>query len=578
MPPPATSLSLRNLDASYKRAMVEEQLGNIDRAAALLTEVLQRRPTYPDAAARLSRLLARYQIDDFGVLASAGLRAALLGRGVALQPIVDAGFSWIAMQDAAWVSGISNIAKGKLSERDLGLSLISGHHATATLGCEFLHLCLRRGIVKNSGVERLLTGLRAAILMDRRNSCFEDRDIANLMLALMVQGWNNDHAWAETPEEMAALAALQIDRAGLLTGEPNSTRAFLCAALYRPLEEIVSPPLGIADVRQLKPRSLRETLEPQIMEQARLRAAGRAIAAIKLISDATSLKVASQYEAAPYPRWQTLQHSSPGAIHRFLKRLMLPGQRLAFMNGGFDVLIAGCGTGQQALMTASAYGPKARLQAIDLSRASLAYASVMAARERIGNVFFIQADILDAGLLDRDFDIIECVGVLHHMADWRVGWRALLSRLKPFGLMNIGLYSARARQGLRDLRGEPDYPGAGCSNATARTYRRSLLLRDDATSSGYLKLSRDFHSLNTFRDLALHESEAHVTIEEISAFLDETGLIFCGFSLEDGVKQEFADAFPASGRPGRLADWASFERRNPHTFDSMYRFWVARRE
>jgi SAM-dependent methyltransferase len=158
------------------------------------------------------------------------------------------------------------------------------------------------------------------------------------------------------------------------------------------LEEIVLPPFGVADVRHLKPRSLRETLEPQILENARHLAIGQVIPAVRPISDATSLRVARQYEAAPYPRWQTLQHSPPGAMRRSLTRFFAP-ERLAFMDGDFDVLIAGCGTGQQALQSANAYGPKARLLAMDLSRASLAYASRMAERESLGNVSFIQGDI-----------------------------------------------------------------------------------------------------------------------------------------------------------------------------------------
>jgi hypothetical protein len=188
----------RNLDLPYNLAIVEEKLGHIHRAAALLTEVLQRKPSYPDATARLSRLLARYQIDDVGVLAPAGLRAALVGSSVALQPIVDAGLSWIATQDTAWVNGIRNIATD-ISERDLGRSLI-GQRTTSALGHELLHLCLRRGIVKDIGIERLLTGVRAAILLDCRSSLFGYRDLTNLALALIVQGWNNDHAWAEAPE------------------------------------------------------------------------------------------------------------------------------------------------------------------------------------------------------------------------------------------------------------------------------------------------------------------------------------------------------------------------------------------
>lgn len=574
----AIALDSGNFDLQYNLAVVEENLGHIGKAASLLIQVLQRKPPSPfTAASQLSRLLTRYRIDDSEVMTPAGLVIALQTRDVALQPLTEAGLQWLSTQNADWRDGIDRIARGELSELEAGRAVLGKLRHLGRAEHEMLCLCLREGIVKSIENERLLTGMRAALLLDGGRTFFSDRDHFNIALALMVQGWNNDHAWAETSQETAMISALKIDRAALPVGDMEATRAFLCSALYRPLEEIVTPPLAAQDMRALKPKSFRETLSTQVMERTARDAAARSIPAVGALSDETSLKVARQYEISPYPRWKTVQRSRPGALQRYLGRLM-PADRFAFMNGECDILIAGCGTGQQALMSATAHGPMARLLAIDISRASLAYASVMAAREKITNVSFAQADILDVAQLGRRFDLIYCVGVLHHMADWRAGWRALLSCLKPSGLMNIGLYSATARQGLRDLRDEKDYPGVGCTDAAARIYRRSLLLRDDETPASYVKQSRDFHALNTFRDLVLHESEATVTIEEIAQFLDEEGLIFRGFTLDKNVLQEFATMFPAAAPVGTLADWASFERLKPHTFDGMYYFWAEREE
>lgn len=574
----AIALDAGNLDLRYNLAVVEENLGHIGKAASLLIEVLQRKPASPFAAAsQLSRLFTRYRVDDGAVLTAAGLSTALQTRDIALQPLTEAGLQWLSTQNADWRDGIRRIASGEMSELEVGRAILGKLRHLDRAEHEMLCLCLREGIVKSIDSERLLTGVRTAILLDSGRTLFDDRDHFNLALALMVQGWNNDFAWAETSQETDALSALKIERTALLAADMPTTRAFLCAALYRPLEEIVSPPLGVDDMRALKPKSFRETLSTQILERADRDAAAKSIPAVGALSDATSLKVARQYEASPYPRWNTVQRSAPGALQRYLGRLM-PADCFAFMDKECDVLIAGCGTGQQALMSATAHGPKARLLAIDISRASLAYASVMAAREKITNVSFLQADILDAARLERRFDLIYCVGVLHHMADWRAGWRALLSCLKPSGLMNVGLYSATARRGLRDLRDDKDYPGAGCTDSAARIYRRSLLLRDDETPASYVKQSRDFYALNTFRDLVLHESEATVTIEEIAQFLDDEGLVFRGFALDVNVLQEFTTLFPAAAPAGTLADWAAFERLKPHTFDGMYYFWVERQD
>ena len=247
------------------------------------------------------------------------------------------------------------------------------------------------------------------------------------------------------------------------------------------------------------------------------------------------------------------------------------------MDAAFDVLIAGCGTGQQALQAASAYGPLARIIGLDLSLASLGYAADQARTHGINTVTLQQGDILDSGLLDRDFDIIECVGVLHHMADWRQGWCELLRRLKPSGIMYLGFYSAVSRADLKALRNDPTYPGPGCSDAAARTYRRDLMMRGDDAQGSALKTSRDFYALNAFRDLVLHESEAHVSLAEIDDFLQQNNLVFRGFTLEGQVVADFKTAFPDHPLPGRLEDWAAYEIAHPRTFDAMYRFWIERR-
>jgi SAM-dependent methyltransferase len=570
----AMALDSRNFDLPFNLAIVEEQLGGIDRAAQLLTTVLARRPSYPGAAARLSRLLARFQVDDPNCLEPAGLAAALATPEVAYQPIIDAACDWLCGVDPSLGHVAARIAGGQLAERDVGAACFT-KRLDDGFKSELLLLCLRKGIIKHPALERLLTGARAALLLDCAPERFEDRHITDLALALMVQGWHNDHAWAVTDAETAALDGLEIDRGKLLAGEREATRHYLCAALYRPVSAILVPPLAADEAHRLKPRSLREAIEPHVRELARQQAAGQSIATLRPLADATSRKVADQYEAAPYPRWTSLHVSAPGSLKRSLAG-HFTADRLAFMDGAFDVLVAGCGTGQQALQAAAAYGTGARMLAMDLSRTSLGYASDMAARYEMPNIAFNQGDILDAPLLDREFDIIECVGVLHHMADWRAGWRALLQRLKPAGLMYIGLYSAISREGLRALRREPGYPGPGCSDDAARAYRRDLLLRDAPAPGADLKISRDFYALNAFRDLVLHESEAHLSLAEIEDFLAANGLVFHGFTLEPGILDAFAGEFPASGRPGRLADWAAFELRHPRTFDAMYRFWVAR--
>ena len=68
-----------------------------------------------------------------------------------------------------------------------------------------------------------------------------------------------------------------------------------------------------------------------------------------------------------------------------------------------DILIAGCGTGQHSIGTATRF-KDAKVLAIDLSLSSLAYAKQT---EELGieNLEYLQTDILDLCQLNKQFDL-----------------------------------------------------------------------------------------------------------------------------------------------------------------------------
>ena len=119
-----------------------------------------------------------------------------------------------------------------------------------------------------------------------------------------------------------------------------------------------------------------------------------------------------------------------------------------------EILIAGCGTGRHSIAVARTY-PDARILAIDISRASLAYARRKTREEGLSNIEYAQADILDLGTIARSFDRIEACGVLHHLADPRAGWRGLIGLLRPAGVMRVGLYGELSSP--FDRRGTPHH-------------------------------------------------------------------------------------------------------------------------
>ena len=110
-----------------------------------------------------------------------------------------------------------------------------------------------------------------------------------------------------------------------------------------------------------------------------------------------------------------------------------------------DILIAGCGTGKNSIDAAMLF-PHARVLAIDISLASLAYAKRKTREAGLKNIDYGQADILKLGTLGRIFDRIEVGGVLHHLADPEAGWRVLVS------------FCGRRRDGCRPLQRDRSPP------------------------------------------------------------------------------------------------------------------------
>jgi SAM-dependent methyltransferase len=217
--------------------------------------------------------------------------------------------------------------------------------------------------------------------------------------------------------------------------------------------------------------------------------------------------------------------------------------------------------------------------AIDLSLASLVYAARRAKDQGVQNVTFAQADILELGGLGRHFDIIECVGVLHHMESPLDGWRVLLDRLRPGGVMKVGLYSEMARREIaieqasdawRQITPDPD---------GLRGYRHDLIKRHHNQTPGLSSIvnSRDFSSMSEFRDLLFHVQECRFSLPVIEMILEELGLRFLGFELskEDGATR-FREAYPEASAWASLSKWHAFEQANPDTFGGMYQFWVER--
>jgi len=108
------------------------------------------------------------------------------------------------------------------------------------------------------------------------------------------------------------------------------------------------------------------------------------------------------------------------------------------------ILDAGCGTGNTSISLAKHFR-KAQYLGIDISDISISIARDTAKMEKIPNLIFRQWDLLKSLENEASFDIILCLGVLHHTADMQRVLNNLRMMLKEDGELYLWIYGRHGR-------------------------------------------------------------------------------------------------------------------------------------
>lgn len=447
----------------------------------------------------------------------------------------------------------------------------------AMLSDPYLCLGLRMLAMRDLDFERVLTFLRRALLAlatEEQALSEKENDINRLgpfSCALAEHCFFNEYVFDFIAED-ETLAERAIQRAA--DPATPAARARFCltmAACCTPLSEIItsrpqlSPP-RLAALRCDAPPEFNALCLLQLDEPLEERAIAPQIPVFRKISDGVSQKVRDQYEENPYPRWRRTILQGAEANHAaFLRPL--------------KILVAGCGTGRQPIDVHYAY-PNAQITAVDLSRASLAYAIRKTREAKIDKITYMQGDILDLGQMDTRFDLIMCSGVLHHMQDPEKGLAVLTGLLAPGGQINLGLYSELARKQVVEARNyahEKGWQGSATGIRALRAHVAALPGTDPmrhVLSKGF-----DFYTMSSCRDLLFHVQEHRYTLPQIREILDRHALSFLYFStIQADFLQLFRKENPQAGACLDLDLWNAFEQANPDLFYGMYQFYVCSKE
>ena len=253
-------------------------------------------------------------------------------------------------------------------------------------------------------------------------------------------------------------------------------------------------------------------------------------------SQRISEAVAKLYDTYPFPPEPLLDEPPPGYNWRWnwlTAYAFCTGQKPASQE--IRILDAGCGTGVGTEYLVH-LNPDAAVVGIDLSAGALAVAKERCQKSGATRVEFQHLSLFDVDQVPGEFDLINCVGVLHHTPDPMGGIQALAQKLAPGGLLHIFVYGELGRwevrlmqESIALLQGEQrgnyqDGVALGRQLFAALPEKNRLRQREQERWSW--ENQRD----ECFADMYVHPQEIDYNVNTVFELIDASGLEFVGFS------------------------------------------------
>jgi ubiquinone/menaquinone biosynthesis C-methylase UbiE len=198
----------------------------------------------------------------------------------------------------------------------------------------------------------------------------------------------------------------------------------------------------------------------------------------------------------------------------------------------YRILDAGCGTGNTSISLAKHF-KEASLLGIDICDTSLSIARKAADKEKINNLFFRQWDLMEPLQNEDSFDIILCLGVLHHTADMQRVLDNLKMKLEKEGELYLWIYGQHGRyhhslnQRLLNIllktRPLPSSPVQFVSDFIFSKKNDSILEDLVGSESKNLMLKKVFENQIWIADQFLNPNEKLLDMEGIMILLKSSG-------------------------------------------------------
>ena len=228
-------------------------------------------------------------------------------------------------------------------------------------------------------------------------------------------------------------------------------------------------------------------------------------------------KVLEFYRSLPFNFFSNATEASLAIMRRNQIKTYPDLHRVLDARRERDVLDVGCGAGWFANSCSHHYGH--RVTGFDFNAVAIRQArGVARLLKGAGGIDLFVADVFEVDL-DRRFDIVNSIGVLHHTEDCHKAIRRCVRWLRPGGYLHLGLYHDRGRRPFLDHFRRMQERGASVAEMFEEFQRLEFPAEDRV------------HLYSWFRDQVLHPHETQHGYAEIAALLEEEGLTVLSSSL-----------------------------------------------
>ena len=451
----------------------------------------------------------------------------------------------------------------------LDKSLLSLDFVKKALKKELFLLTLQKSLFRDKFLEKFLCHIRKEFLLFLKGKSEKlIIEFLDFIISFAQQSFLNEYLFFQSNDEIKIINDLKTK----IEEDKNISEIEISIlACYLPLN--VSKIISNKLVNYSSKNNLfNDLIQIQIKDPLTEEELKKSINSFDTISDNISKKVRKQYEENPYPRWRYTNITPKNNFLSILNNNIYPNKINSSNNNlKRDILIAGCGTGQQLVSKASY--ENSDILAVDLSLSSLSFAKRKMQELNHSNIEFLHGDILNLKNLNKKFSVIECVGVLHHLKDPEEGLEVLLNILEPNGYLKLGLYSDYARKHIVEARKLIKKHDFDNNISSIRNFRE--IIKNDKENKTLQKLNYnyDFYSTSNVRDLIFHVQEHRYTLPKISKLLKKYDLEFLGFT-NSSIKKQYSKHYPNDLKNTSLENWNEFEINNPDIFKQMYQFWL----